>query len=58
MIMAMIKKFVDSSISTGGLQAAGGDRQVPPGGAGLPAQQEHHPLQHQAGEHHAGAGDC
>ena len=30
----------------GGLQAAGGDRQVPLGGAGLPAQQEHHPLRH------------
>lgn len=25
----------------GGLQAAGGDHQVPPGGAGLPAHQEH-----------------
>ena len=30
----------------GGLQAAGGDRQVPLGRAGLPAQQEHHPLRH------------
>ena len=42
----------------GGLQAAGGDRQAPlqtdPGGVGLPAQQEHHPPRHQAGEHPAG----
>ena len=38
----------------GGLQAAGGDRYVPLGRAGLPAQQEHHPSQHQAGEHPAG----
>ena len=32
----------DPNRKPGGLQAAGGDRQV------------YHPLQHQAGEHHAG----
>ena len=42
----------------GGVQAGGGGRQVPlqtdPGGTRLPAQQEHHPPRHQAGEHPAG----